>query len=196
MWHFSDRPRTGISEVEVFCGSVLNKRGSQTRQQRDLSIGLKEEMDRVLTLMDKLIRKRGSVEGLDSGSNYDIDSYSVANLDGSRDREEVIQLCWACLVVGCETDRSTAPEAYRGDGDLRSFRVVAAACLLKEMGIMRAQVSAAMAGGGYLGVTAGRQAQQQRRRQPRVNRAASAAVSSRPGGGSALAGQFEKLELS
>ncbi|XP_044723884.1 RNA dependent RNA polymerase domain-containing protein [Hirsutella rhossiliensis] len=197
MWHFSDNPRTGITEVEVFCGSVLNKRGSQTRQQRDLSIRLKEETDRVLTWMVDLIRKRSTVDGLHNGSSYDdTDLYSVTSRDES--------------VAAAETrDRE---EAYHGDGDLRSFRVVAAACLLKEMGAMRAHVSAAMAGGGYLGVAAGRQAPQQRG-PPRAKKAAAAAAGDEGrapeaggaaaraavpqlGGGVRLTGQFEKLGLS
>ncbi|KAF4505843.1 hypothetical protein G6O67_007753 [Ophiocordyceps sinensis] len=205
MWHFSDNPRTGITEVEVFCGSVLNKKGSQTRQQRDMSIRLKEETDRVLSWMVNLIRKRGGAD--------DSDLHSVTSRDTaaeSRDKEEVIQLCWACMVVGCVTDTNMAPETYHGDGDLRSFRVVAAACLLREMGAMRAQVSAAMAGGGYLGVAGGRQAQQLQpvRRAPRAKKAAGeerpgagagagAARAAVPklGGGVSLDGQLERLGL-
>lgn len=133
MWHFSDNPRTAITEVEVFCGSILNKRGSQTRQQRDLSSHLREEMDRVLSWIVGLIRQRGTADGRNGGGGReDGDTQSVASGVGSAvgdagGRKEVVQLCWACMVVGCVTDASTAPESYHGDGDLRSFRVVAAA---------------------------------------------------------------------
>jgi hypothetical protein len=46
MWQFSENPRRPLTEVEAFCGTVLNKTGSQTRRQREASIKLKEEVDR------------------------------------------------------------------------------------------------------------------------------------------------------
>ncbi|UKZ81885.1 hypothetical protein TrVFT333_009661 [Trichoderma virens FT-333] len=54
MWQFSDSPRVPIREVEAFCGSILNPKGSQTRRQRDSSIKLKEEMDRIMNFLRSL----------------------------------------------------------------------------------------------------------------------------------------------
>ena len=41
MWQFSENPRKHITEVEVFCGFILNKRGSQTRRQRVASTAVR-----------------------------------------------------------------------------------------------------------------------------------------------------------
>ncbi|TQV90259.1 RNA-dependent RNA polymerase [Cordyceps javanica] len=129
MWHFSENPRRCISEAEVFCGSILNKQGIQSRQQREASIRLKEETDRVLTWIAKLIhdgiKKKGEAvtcHEYESGDESDGEEYNA------------LRLSWACLVVGCA---KTVEEAGGGNdetGELESFRVVAAACLLKELG--------------------------------------------------------------
>ncbi|UNI24747.1 hypothetical protein JDV02_010472 [Purpureocillium takamizusanense] len=127
MWHYSDNPRTCISEAEVFCGSVLNKAGTQTRQQREASIRLKDETDRVMTWIAKLIRDPSRVTGTETASDGTVDA------SDEDDGYEAIQLSWACLVVGCINDVNEAHPSYRGTGELESFRVVAATCLLKEL---------------------------------------------------------------
>ncbi|KAJ6439483.1 RNA-dependent RNA polymerase [Purpureocillium lavendulum] len=131
MWHFSDNPRTSISEAEVFCGSVLNKTGTQTRQQRDASIRLKEETDRLMTWITRQIRDRGGSKSAAAETDDTVDD------SDEEDQYEAIQLSWACLVVGCIKDLSETPEFYRGTGELESFRVVAATCLLKELNALK-----------------------------------------------------------
>ncbi|KAM3512242.1 hypothetical protein MY11210_004089 [Beauveria gryllotalpidicola] len=135
MWHFSDNPRNPVSEAEVFCGSILNKRGVQSRQQREASIRLKEEIDRIMTWIVKLIR-----DGTDQGG------VSVANsVDESdtyeSDEHRALQLSWACLIVGC-TPSADGEQAAASSGTtpLESFRVVAAACLLKELNDLRSNM--------------------------------------------------------
>ncbi|TWU72186.1 hypothetical protein ED733_001553 [Metarhizium rileyi] len=134
MWHFSENPRKCITEAEVFCGSVLNKRGTQTRRQRDASIRLKEDTDRIITWISKLIRNQGGYTGDDSAD------YRQSSDHGNTDEDEygALQLSWACLAVGCTEEPNKFSPMYHGTGELESFRVVAAACLLKELNTLRA----------------------------------------------------------
>lgn len=200
MWHFSENPRTSISEVEVFCGSVLNKTGTQTRQQRDSSIRLKDETERVMTWIVKLIRDRTRVgeDGDDDDETSSETSDDSSNNEEKRSRE-VLRLCWACLLVGCGRDVSAAADTYHGTGEMESFRVVAATCLLRELNTFRAKVSTKTFGGGYVGVSA-------RRPMETANgpvhviptrRVAEAKKEARPSGGaSTLIQPFERLNMS
>lgn len=131
MWDFSDNPRVPLSEVEVFCGFILNKRGSQTRRQRDSSIKLHDETDRIMSWIVSMIRSR----------------------DDSVTKEQVVELCLACVLVGCVED-TRGVEGYSGTGELQSFKVVAACCLLREMTGLTRAVDAEI-GGGYVGVGGG-----------------------------------------
>ena len=128
-WQFSDNPRVPISEVEVFCGLILNKRGSQTRRQRDSSIKLREEMDRVMTWIANMIRDRAQ----------------------SQSSEAAVELCMACVMVGC-IGEARAPATYHGDAQLRSFKVLAASCLVREWNSSVSLNPKADIGGGYVGV--------------------------------------------
>ncbi|RSL70472.1 hypothetical protein CEP51_012190 [Fusarium floridanum] len=76
------------TQVEVFCSFILNKRGSQTRRQRDSSIKLKEEIDRIMKWIVKLIRDRGQDSNAETlGTMTDISSAP------NRWREDVVELC-------------------------------------------------------------------------------------------------------
>lgn len=147
MWHFSESPRKSLSEVEVFLGSILNKRGSQTRRQRDSSIKLKEDIDRYMAWIVKLIRNRGMSDD-DAATSV---TGSVA--EDTRSRENTIELCWACVVVGCE--KRTNASSQNDSEELESFPVVAACCLLKELNIVNQEMQLA-AGGGYVGIRRGK----------------------------------------
>ncbi|KAL7931687.1 RdRP domain-containing protein [Trichoderma chlorosporum] len=154
MWQFSDNPRTHIQEVEAFCGSILNPRGSQTRRQRDSSIKLKEEMDRVMSFIVKLIRDRSG-----GGSADADDAASVATEDdgqSERERMNAVELCWACVVVGSEQHSGDGKgQGYHGgEKPLESFRVVAASCLVKELNELLARKRLGKMG-GYVGVRSG-----------------------------------------
>ncbi|KAI5458153.1 RNA dependent RNA polymerase-domain-containing protein [Mariannaea sp. PMI_226] len=138
---FSENPKTWLTEVEVFCGFILNKRGGQTRRQRDSSIKLKEEVDGALTWIVKNMR----------GLGKDTDVESVQSGVG-RGREAAVELCWACLAIGCI--KSPASPLYYGSAKLESFRVVAACCLVKELNILAKHMEVA-SGGGFVGVGRG-----------------------------------------
>ncbi|KAM0414583.1 hypothetical protein ACHAPT_013578 [Fusarium lateritium] len=149
MWQFSENARSCLSEVEVFCGFILNKRGGQTRRQRDSSIKLKEEIDRVMTWIVKQIRDRGV--GNDAETMSTVTESSAAP---NQWREDVVELCWACVAVAC-IPKEHAPLVYHGTGELQSFRVVAACCLLKELNNLVQKMDAS-SGGGFVGVGGGR----------------------------------------
>ncbi|PHH75454.1 hypothetical protein CDD80_2356 [Ophiocordyceps camponoti-rufipedis] len=180
MWHHSDNTRGSITEVEAFCGSLLNKRGAQTRQQRDLSIQLLEKTDRIMTWIVKLMRQGEGVErhedfdeededDEDGGASLDVygDSKTRANGDDGTNgasketsmdaREEAIQRCWACLQVSCLADHDQKPaeqkSGMRPEVEMRSFRLVAATCLLRELKALGNEMKTGMSGGGYVGVS-------------------------------------------
>ncbi|KAH7153076.1 RNA dependent RNA polymerase-domain-containing protein [Dactylonectria macrodidyma] len=142
MFDYSENPRSALTEVEAFCGFILNKRGGQTRRQRDSSKKLKEEIDRVTAWIVKLIRDRGV--------GNDDESVASSVLQGS---EAAVELCWACVAVGCIKDASASSPLYHGTCELQSFRVVAACCLIKELNtlIEGLRVTAS----GYVGVGRG-----------------------------------------
>lgn len=148
MWHFSENARSSLTEVEVFCGFILNKRGAQTRRQGDSSIKLKEETDRIMTWIVKQIRDRGVSDDAETMST----ATGVSEVS-SRWREDVVELCWACVAVGC-IKKENAPLVYHGTGELESFRIVAACCLMKELNSLVAKMDL-LAGGGYVGVGRG-----------------------------------------
>ncbi|KAF4448632.1 hypothetical protein F53441_7981 [Fusarium austroafricanum] len=149
MWHFSENPRKCLTEVEVFCGFILNKRGAQTRRQGDSSIKLKEEIDRIMTWIVKQIRDRGMGDGAET-----LSTATDVGATPSRWREDVVELCWACVAVAC-AGKELAPLVYRGTGELESFRVVAACCLLKELNNLARKMEV-RSGGGFIGVGRGR----------------------------------------
>jgi hypothetical protein len=136
MWQFLDNPRTPISEVEAFCGFVLNNRGSQTRRQLDSSIKLREEMGRVSTSIVNEIRERGE----------------------SASQEDVVELCLACAQVGCIKD-TTGTVLPHGNGDMRSFRVLAACSLIREVNALMRRAEDDHSGGGFVRVSGGGQQQ-------------------------------------
>ncbi|KAL6864502.1 RdRP domain-containing protein [Trichoderma novae-zelandiae] len=150
MYQFSDSPRAPIKEVEAFCGSILNPRGSQTRRQRDSSIKLKEEMDRVMSFFVKQMRDRG---GGAIGTTDDAASTATdEDRKSERERMNTVELCWACVIVG---SMPVNGQSYMGDQKpLESFRVVAASCLVKELNELLTRKRLGRMG-GYVGVRSG-----------------------------------------
>ncbi|KAF4121684.1 RNA-dependent RNA polymerase [Geosmithia morbida] len=114
MWQFSDNPRVPITEVEVFCGCILNKRGSQTRRQRDSSIKLQEEADKTMEWVVRMMCDR----------------------DKMTTQESVVALCLACVYASGAQGTATGGNAVHGTDKLQSFKAVAASCLLKELYVL------------------------------------------------------------
>ncbi|VUC36452.1 unnamed protein product [Clonostachys rosea] len=142
MYQFSENPRRPISEVEVFCGFILDRHGKQTRRQRDLSSKLREEIDRTMSWIVKQIQEPEVDEGEDGFSR----------------QKGVLELCWACLVVGCTDDN----EKINGEyviGGLKSFKILAAGCMFKQLELFLSMISGKEeepATGGFVGVRGGR----------------------------------------
>lgn len=56
MENYSDHPLRPMSELEAFIGNILGAQGSQTRRQRDLSIPMKEALNRDMSYIVSCIR--------------------------------------------------------------------------------------------------------------------------------------------
>lgn len=109
---YSDHASMGITELEVFTGSIFNKTGVQTRRQRDKSIQLKDEFDRIAQFITSLIRKS-----------------SVADTEPC----DGLTLSIACLAVGNMLTPSTVVARGRAEDDYKSFKVIAACCAIREL---------------------------------------------------------------
>lgn len=142
MFDYSEHPRSALTEVETFCGFILNKRGGQTRRQHDSSKKLKEETDRVTAWIVELIRGRGT--------GNDDETIASRVLGGS---EAALELCYACVAVGCIKDAGASSPLYHGTCELQSFSVVAACCLVKELNMLIEGLGVTSA--GYVGVGRG-----------------------------------------
>ncbi|KLU88303.1 RNA-dependent RNA polymerase [Magnaporthiopsis poae ATCC 64411] len=170
MCRFSDHPVQPISELEVFIGHIHNKRGPQTHRQRDSSHKLRDAFDRTAAYFTRQMR-RGSAS-------------LAPNQDGSDDDEPVpltgyqlelgpsapLDLCLACvcvsslhdcrfledLVPGAAPPRRRNRGGEHADNGLRSFRVVAAAALMKELRMREGALmgdGTSRGGGGFVGVS-------------------------------------------
>lgn len=119
---FSEHPINPISELEVFIGCIINQTGVQTRRQRDRSIKLKDEFERITTWITSQMRRHGN---------------SNVPLTGYESEFDALELCLACVYVGGEQDQPGAMRRRRdGYGELKSFRVIAASTLLAELDLL------------------------------------------------------------
>ncbi|KAH7410523.1 rna-dependent rna polymerase [Phaeosphaeria sp. MPI-PUGE-AT-0046c] len=111
---YSDHATKELTELEVFTGTIFNSTGSQTRRQRDGSIKLKDEFDRIVRWTASMIK---------TGSHR---SRTLA--------EDSLALSIACLEVACTTSqRSCRLGAGRHKNEWQSFKIIAACCAIKEL---------------------------------------------------------------
>ncbi|KAH8893681.1 rna-dependent rna polymerase [Thozetella sp. PMI_491] len=116
---FSEHSKKPLSELEVFVGFIINKNGVATQRQRNQSIKLKDEFERVATSIVQQIR---------SNAKHD-DTFGT-----KPDRSAVLELCLACLHVGCMGTGAGLNRLYGTDDHrLESFKVVAASLLVEEL---------------------------------------------------------------
>ncbi|KAL7623670.1 hypothetical protein AAE478_005222 [Parahypoxylon ruwenzoriense] len=154
---YADNTSKRLTELEVFTGCIFNKNGVQTRRQRDKSIRLKDDYDRISKWVRDLIRKRGSKtdedENYDGDEEDDLDQNGGASLGGNGEYESddkpsgyeygptkspdatvrnvlALELSIACFHAGIAASRAFSG---RGDGDFQSFKVIAAQCALSEL---------------------------------------------------------------
>lgn len=135
MAQYSAHPTRPLTELEVFIGNVLNKSGVQTNRQRDSSIKVKEEMDRIAAWITAQMRK----------VSHDP---AVTPLTGYQTQFDNLHLCLACVHAGCEDNSGARESRYES---MQSFRVVAACALLSEIG--RFEMGQGSSGGGFVGVS-------------------------------------------
>jgi hypothetical protein len=114
----ADHPHEPLRELEVFVGFITNKTGIQTHRQRDRSVKLKDEFERITLWITHAMRNPTSLSG------------HTSELDG-------LELCLACLHVGCEVTHPEARPRFRASSrSIESFRVVAAAALMRELSVL------------------------------------------------------------
>ncbi|KAI1281576.1 RNA dependent RNA polymerase-domain-containing protein [Xylaria sp. FL0933] len=157
---YSDHSSKGITELEVFTGTIFNKSGVLTRRQRDTSTRLKDEFDRIVKWVEGLIRKQGvdisgdQPDGTEDGS---IDSYDEERAM-LRMESTALELSIACLHVGVVGQQLHGSNKRNAD-DFESFKVIAAHCALRELEIAIHEKNvadgAAFVGGGFPGVRSG-----------------------------------------
>ncbi|TDZ47673.1 RNA-dependent RNA polymerase 2 [Colletotrichum trifolii] len=175
MTQYSDYYLKPLSEVEVFCGSIFNRTGSQTRRQKDNSKKLKAEFDRLSEwLVSQMRLKRRQTEQAGHGVSAHIDNAlygdQLSSFQGDNESlvnapypsQEALEMSYACLMVGLPHKKDVDNE--RG-AQLQSFKVIAASVLMKELtafvNALRSRQAASTAGdyggagGGFVGVSSG-----------------------------------------
>jgi hypothetical protein len=121
----AEHPHQPLKELEVFIGFIINKTGIQSRRQRDRSVKLKDEFERITTLIMREMR-------------------SPASLGGFTSELDALELCLACLHVGClkenrEIQRSGQRTTAR---DIESFKIVAVTALMRELSVLERRKAA------------------------------------------------------
>lgn len=120
----SDHAAKRITELEVFTGSIFNKSGAQTRRQRDRSIRLKDEFDRITQWAEAMIRKKGTKVSDDANKEQQL----------SADPGGALVLSIACLNVGIAKERQSARlGSGRSEEQFQSFKIIAACCAVREL---------------------------------------------------------------
>ncbi|PYH92297.1 rna-dependent rna polymerase [Aspergillus ellipticus CBS 707.79] len=118
---YSTHPVDPISELEVVIGSIMSNTGVQTRRQRDQSTKLADEFDRIATWIMGQLRKKGAGVSSETGQPVSFDS---------------LELCFASIHVGGETNQDSTRRRRIEYGELKSFRIIAACALLFELDLL------------------------------------------------------------
>lgn len=105
MTNYSEHPLRPLTELEAFIGNILGKTGAQSKNQRELSISMKEKFDEDAAFIVNCIVK-----------------------DGSEPTNEALERSMACLAVSLEHKTS-----HKRREQLLSFKYVAAAVCLREV---------------------------------------------------------------
>ncbi|KAI0147126.1 RdRP-domain-containing protein [Xylariaceae sp. FL1272] len=132
---FSDHATKTLQEIEVFTGAVFNKTGIQTRRQRDASVQLKDEFDRITKCSESLMTRQDT-QTLDSLANileYDGDSQVEEDISSQGTKSTGLELSIACFYVGMTEGGNRAGSTKRSRDDFESFKIVAAHCALREL---------------------------------------------------------------
>ncbi|KAK1973476.1 RNA dependent RNA polymerase [Colletotrichum cereale] len=173
MIQYSDNHMKQLTEVEVFCGSIFNKTGSQTRRQKDNSKKLKQDFDRLAEhITHQMRRKFRNAEASGTAVYDDVDPAMDKQVPGPAavddlDRllapnREALEMSYACLMVGLLDNTDVEHEHW---AHLQSFKVIAASVLLRELTelanrvrcgrLVHANGGDETTSGGFVGVTSG-----------------------------------------
>jgi hypothetical protein len=115
MFEYGPRPRSPLSEIEVFIGDILGKNGALNTRQRELCISMKERFEEVLSSTVKWIRE-------EDDHNEDI-----------TEPKSVLDLSMACLWLALNEEAKQWESRKKRMSKLVSFGYVAAAiCLMNE----------------------------------------------------------------
>lgn len=139
MVEFADSPTQPLKELEVVMGFILNKKGIQSRRQRDKSSKLSDAFVRITKMVTNALRPSSPPEEATSELH-------------------ALELCIACFYVAFEKRRE--PKEYwkrQVATDLESFRLVASSALLLEIKEQekRIRLRHAARAGGFVGVRGG-----------------------------------------
>ncbi|KAE9565801.1 hypothetical protein CGMCC3_g18019 [Colletotrichum fructicola] len=155
---YSDNHVNRLSEIEVFCGSIFNKSGAQTRRQKDNSKKLKADFDRLSEWL--VVQVRCKSQNTEQEEVFVSSSSSRRALVPNR---EALELSYSCLVVGM-TQKANSSD-LGSETQLESFKVIAASVLLRELTELANRVEGGnliapsstheSLGGGFIGVGSG-----------------------------------------
>lgn len=148
---YSDHAALRLTELEVFTGVIFNKSGVQTQRQRDRSLQLKDEFDRIAKETEAMIRKSKMKV---SGNTTEEDRITTGSDDG-------LLRSIACLNVGCTRNRSESSGERFGD-EFQSFKVIAACCVIREMDAAISRRNVFLRGGSRKGTSIHRDRQRLR----------------------------------
>jgi hypothetical protein len=133
MTDWSEHPSEPLTELEVFVGFILNRTGVQTNRQRDRSLKLKDDFDRVVTSIVREFRKA-----------------STGSLGG---RLQTVELCLAGIHIGRGPNSRREHRWSRKAGwHIESFKIVAASALMRELNSFANEHRNDIRGGGFPGV--------------------------------------------
>jgi len=135
MYHYSSSPRQPLSEVEVFTGEILGKRGSlPSRQLREEAKNMKEQFNDGVAYVVKRITHGNDIEQDEDNDALYEDEEAAQWADTSSMRDEALERSIACLCVSMEPGQEV--KGLRGER-LESFQYVAGSVALRECEIFK-----------------------------------------------------------
>ncbi|KAJ8612959.1 hypothetical protein MRB53_037167 [Persea americana] len=116
-------PRHPISELEVWCGTIMGKTGLPNKRTRETAVGLKEKFERDVAFYEAWILS-GDAADVDDGT---VDAVFTGQLGSKKDAESM-ERSLACFMVGMSEQGRAASRTV-----VKSFKYFALGLLLREM---------------------------------------------------------------
>ncbi|KAI1439996.1 RdRP-domain-containing protein [Annulohypoxylon stygium] len=137
---YSDNFTKGLTELEVFTGCIFSKSGIQTRRQRDKSVRLKDEYDRIAKWVEALVRKKEVKMREDGDNDADADEVDATNGPERSNGTSALELSIACFYVSLEKSDNSG----RSNVEFVSFKIIAAQCAITELDLALARQEATL----------------------------------------------------